>query len=351
MTEQSHAAMPPDHPAVAAGKIGLLLVNLGTPDAPTAKAVKRYLKEFLSDRRVIEIPALIWQPILRGIILNVRPKKSAHAYQQVWSEDGSPLAAITRQQALGLQTRLGGAVEVACAMRYGRPAIGAQLQALKDAGCERILLAPLYPQYCAATTATVVDAAAEALKAMRWQPALRSLPPYYDDSAYIDALAHDLAAQLDALDFTPEMLLLSFHGMPERTLHLGDPYHCHCQKTARLLAARLAVSGVRPGLRVEISFQSRFGRAKWLEPATDAVLAREGRAGTKRIAIAAPGFAADCLETLEELAIRGAQQFREAGGEQLAALSCLNSGQPGMDMLEHLARRELSGWLAQDEGI
>jgi len=332
---------PSDHPEVRTGGIGVLLVNLGTPDAPTPQAVKRYLAEFLSDPRVVEIPQLIWQPILRGIILNVRPKKSAHAYAQVWTDKGSPLAAITAEQAERLQERMGDAVQVAWAMRYGNRSIASQLAALKDKGCERILIAPMYPQYSAATNATVIDAAGEALKGMRWQPALRTLPPYYDDPGYIAALAGDAAAHLDALPFEPEVLLLSFHGMPERTLHLGDPYHCHCRKTARLLGEALA----RPGLRIETTFQSRFGRAKWLEPATDAVIEAEARKGTRRLAIAAPGFAADCLETLEELAIRGKEQFLSEGGEHYAALPCLNASEPGMAMLEALVRRELSGWL------
>jgi protoporphyrin/coproporphyrin ferrochelatase len=332
---------PPDHPLVASGKVGVLLVNLGTPDAPMPGAVRRYLAEFLSDRRVVEIAPIVWQPILRGIILNTRPKKSAHAYRQVWTDRGSPLAAITAEQAEALQARLGNAAVVAHAMRYGRPAIDAELKALMAAGCERILLAPLYPQYCAATTATVVDKAAETLKGLRWQPAMRTLPPYHDDPAYIGALASDLLAQLDSLNFEPEVLLLSFHGMPERTLHLGDPYHCHCRKTARLLEEAME----RPGLRFVTTFQSRFGRAKWLEPATDTVLGEEAMAGTRRLAIAAPGFAADCLETLEELAIRGREQFLGAGGEKFAALACLNAGETGMDMLEALVRRELAGWI------
>ena len=332
---------PPDHPVVPTGGIGVLLANLGTPDAPTPAAVRRYLAEFLSDRRVVEIPPLLWQPILRGIVLTTRPKKSAHAYAQVWTEAGSPLAAITAQQAVKLQARLGEGIRVGWAMRYGRPAIAHELQALLDAGCDRILLAPLYPQYCAATTATAVDAAGEALKAMRRQPTLRTLPPYYDDPAHVAALAQDIGAQLDALDFAPEVLLLSFHGMPERTLHLGDPYHCHCRKTARLLEEALA----RPGLRVATTFQSRFGRAKWLEPATDTMLAEEAAKGTKRLAIAAPGFAADCLETLEELGIRGRDRFLGAGGEHFATLACLNAGEPGMAMLEALVRRELAGWV------
>ena len=340
MTWQTQS-LPADHPPVRSGRIGVLVVNLGTPDGADAKSVKRYLGEFLSDKRVVEIPAIAWQPILRGIILNTRPKKSAHAYQQVWTEDGSPLAAITKAQAHAMQERLGDQVMVDWAMRYGNPSIPERLTTMKDAGCERILLAPLYPQYCAATTATVVDKAGETLSKMRWQPSLRTLPPYHDDPLYIDALAKDLTRQLDALDFTPELLMLSFHGMPERTLHLGDPYHCHCQKTARLLEARME----RPDLRFRTTFQSRFGRAKWLEPATDTVLAEEGAKGTKRIAIAAPGFSADCLETLEELAMQERDQFREAGGEHFAALSCLNTSDAGLVMLEGLLRRELAGWI------
>ena len=335
-----HGALPSGHPEIRTGGIGVLLVNLGTPDTPEPGAVKRYLAEFLSDRRVVEIPPIAWQPILRGIILNTRPRKSAHAYRQVWTDEGSPLAAITARQSEALQARLGDQMQVAWAMRYGRPAIGEELQRLKDAGCDRILLAPLYPQYCAATTATVVDKAADKLREMRWQPALRTLPPYHDHPAYIEALATDLGTQLDALPFVPEVLLLSYHGMPARTLELGDPYHCHCRKTSRLLEEALDSR-----IAIRTTFQSRFGRAKWLEPATDATIEELAKEGTKRLAIAAPGFAADCLETLEELAIRGREQFLEAGGEQFAALSCLNDGAPGMAMLGALVRRELAGWI------
>lgn len=334
---------PANHPEAPLGKIGVLLVNLGTPDAPTPAAVRRYLAEFLMDRRVVEIPKLVWWPILHGIILRTRPKKSAHAYQQVWTDEGSPLASVTAAQARGLQARLGQGVQVEWGMRYGNPSMGAQLQKLKDQGCDRILVAPLYPQYSGATTATVIDAMGDALAKMRWQPAVRMLPPYYDDIKHIEALRVDTARQLSALPFRPEVLLLSFHGMPERTLHLGDPYHCQCRKTARLLGEALASEW--PDLRIETSFQSRFGRAKWLEPATDAVLEAEAKKGTKRLAIAAPGFSADCLETREELAIRGKEQFVEAGGEQFAALDCLNDGEAGMAMLEALVRRELAGWV------
>ncbi|MBJ7438709.1 MAG: ferrochelatase [Sphingopyxis sp.] len=329
--------LPSDHPPVAAPRIGVLLVNLGTPDAPDAPSVRRYLAEFLSDRRVVEIPQILWQPILRGIILTTRPKKSAHAYAQVWTENGSPLAAITRAQSAALQPLFGDTVQVAYAMRYGKPAIGPAIDALVVAGCQRILIVPMYPQYCAATTATVVDAVGEHLKTLRWQPALRYLPPYHDDAAYIGALKTSVEAGLAALDFTPDVLLASFHGMPERTLHLGDPYHCQCRKSARLLSEAMD----RP---VEVAFQSRFGRAKWLEPATDTQLEAFGKAG-KSVAIFAPGFSADCLETLEELAIRGRERFEAAGGDRFAYLPCLNAEAPGMAMLEALMRRELSGWL------
>lgn len=325
----------------AGNGIGVLLVNLGTPDAPTPRAVKRYLAEFLSDRRVVEIPPLAWQPILRGIILNTRPRKSAHAYRQVWTDKGSPLAAITADQANALQARLGSSAKVRWGMRYGTPSIAAGIEALMREGCERILLAPLYPQYSAATNATVVDKAADVLRGMRHQPALRTLPPYYGDPAYIAALTRDLNSQIDGLPFDPEVLLLSFHGLPERAVRLGDPYHRHCLATAQALEQSLA----RPGMRITATFQSRFGRAKWLEPATDAVLVQEASSGTRRLAVAAPGFSADCLETLEELAIRGREQFVEAGGEHYATLACLNAGKPGMDMLETLVRRELGGWL------
>lgn len=331
--------IPAGHPPVPAPRIGVLLINLGTPDGPDVASVKRYLAEFLSDRRVVEIPPIAWQPILRGIVLNTRPKKSAHAYAQVWRADGSPLAAITKAQAAALAGAFGSDVTVDWAMRYGKPAIPDRIAALKAAGCERILLAPLYPQYCAATTATANDHAFAALAQMRWQPALRTLPPYHDDPAYIGALATSIRAGIAALDFEPQALVASFHGMPQRTLDLGDPYHCHCQKTARLLGEAL-------GRKLVVTFQSRFGRARWLEPATDTVLAALPGEEVKRVAIFAPGFSADCLETLEELAIRGRESFVEAGGTHFAYLPCLNDSAPGLAMLRTLIARELSGWIA-----
>ena len=326
-----------DHPAIPGPKIGVLLINLGTPDSPEPGAVRRYLGQFLSDRRVVEIPPLLWQPILRGIILTTRPKKSAHAYRQVWTEEGSPLAAITARQARDLQQRLGEAVLVDWAMRYGNPAIDRALDRLFAAGATRILLAPLYPQYCAATTATANDFAFAHLATLRWQPAVRTLPPYHDDPSYIDALVADLEGQIGALEFAPQRLLLSFHGMPQRTLTLGDPYHCHCRKTARLVGERMAIP-------TDVAFQSRFGRAKWLEPATDAMLKAYPGKGVTKVAIAAPGFSADCLETIEELGIRGRADFLGAGGTDFARLDCLNDRSLGMTMLEALIRRELAGW-------
>lgn len=329
--------LPIEHPLIRAPRIGVLLTNLGTPDGPDAGSVKRYLREFLSDRRVVEIPAILWQPILRGIILNTRPRKSAEAYAQVWSEDGSPLAAITNAQSMALQGAFGPGVLVDWAMRYGSPAIGDRLAAMKDAGCERILVAPLYPQYCAATTATANDKAFETLGRMRWQPAIRTLPPYHDDPGYIAALQASIEARIAELDFEPDAVVASFHGMPQRTLELGDPYHCHCQKTGRLLGEAL-------GRSLIVSFQSRFGRAKWLEPATDTTLAALPGRGITKIAIVAPGFSADCLETLEELDIRGRESFMAAGGAHFAYVPCLNASAGGTALLRTLIARELEGW-------
>ncbi|TVV70458.1 ferrochelatase [Sphingomonas solaris] len=330
--------IPADHPAVPVPAIGVLVVNLGTPDAPTPSAVRRYLAEFLSDRRVVELPPILWQPILRGAVLTTRPRKSAHAYSQVWREDGSPLAAITRAQALALAPLFppGGIVDHA--MRYGKPAIAERIAALREKGCDRILIAPLYPQYCAATTATANDAVFAALARMRWQPAIRTLPPYHDDPAYIAALAASIETGLAALDFTPDVILASFHGMPQRTLEQGDPYHCHCQKTARLLRDAL-------GRDLRIAFQSRFGAAKWLGPATDATLAALPGEGVRRVAVVAPGFSADCLETLEEVAIRGRETFLHAGGSDFAYLPCLNDSPDGIEMLRIVLARQLEGWL------
>jgi ferrochelatase len=318
--------------------IGVLLINLGTPDAPEARAVRRYLAEFLSDPRVIEIHPLVWKPILHGLILRTRPRRSAEAYNQIWSNEGSPLRVIAHRQAEALRERLP-RVRIHYAMRYGNPGIAAALDNMTGEGCTRILAAPLYPQYCAATTATANDAVFAALAATRVQPALRTLPPYHDDPLYIEALRDNLSRQLAALDFHPDRLLMSFHGMPQRTFALGDPYHDQCQTTARRVSEAL-------GREVDVAFQSRFGRTKWLEPATDATLGGYPGKGVKRLAVATPGFSADCLETLEELGIRGRRTFEQAGGERFALLDCLNDSAESIAMLERLIERELAGWLA-----
>ena len=337
--------LPGDHPPVSSGQIGVLLVNLGTPDGPDPDSVRRYLKQFLSDKRVVEIPPIVWQLILRGIILNTRPQKSSKAYTKIWTERGSPLADITARQAEAMVGRFGEKVTVDYAMRYGNPSIESRLTAMMAQGCDRILIAPMYPQYCAATTATVFDEVARVLGKMRWQPALRFVPPYHDDPNFIGALADDLTRQVRALAFTPEVMLLSFHGMPQQTLEKGDPYYCHCMKSSRLLREELAKRPEFTGVRFETTFQSRFGPASWLEPSTDTTLMAEGDKGTKRLVVAAPGFAADCVETLEELALEGRDEFTEHGGEDYAVLDCLNTSDHGLAMIETMLRRELSGWI------
>ncbi|MEJ7927407.1 ferrochelatase [Sphingobium sp. AN641] len=319
------------------GRIGVLLINLGTPDAPTPGAVRRYLAEFLSDPRVVEIPQIVWQPILRGAVLTTRPRKSAAAYREVWTQQGSPLAVFTRDAAAGLQAALGPDVLVDWAMRYGNPSIPSRIDAMMAAGCDRILAAALYPQYCAATTASAHDAVFAAIGAMRAQPALRTLPPYYNDPAYIEALRASTQAGLDALDFAPDLLLASFHGMPERTRTLGDPYHDQAQETARLLAKAM-------DREVRVTFQSRFGSAKWLTPATDSVLEDLPAQGVKKVAVLTPGFAADCLETLEEIAMRGKEQFIAAGGQKFYHFPCLNASPEAMLLYARLIGRALSGW-------
>jgi ferrochelatase len=325
------------------GRIGVLLANLGSPLGTDYWSMRRYLKEFLSDRRVIETPRALWWLILNGVVLTTRPSKSGHAYSIVWNKERNeaPLVTITRAQAEKLAPMLGDdRIVVDWAMRYGDPSIPARLWALKEQGCERILLAALYPQYAAATTATANDSAFAALESMRWQPAIRTLPPYHDDPVYIDALAASMTTELAKLDFVPEVVVASFHGLPQAYVDKGDPYQRHCAETTRLLRARLGW----PDERLLLTFQSRFGRAEWLQPYTDITIAELAKQGVRRIAVITPGFSADCLETLEEIAIRGRETFIEAGGEQFAALPCLNDSTEGMALIAHLVRRELMGW-------
>src|SRR6202521_551798 len=340
------AHRPADHPKIAAGAIGVLLVNLGTPDAADAASVRRYLREFLSDRRVIEQNPLVWKFILNGVILPFRPRRKVRDYEKIWNREAneSPLKTITRSQAAKLAAALAPrdkTLVVDWAMRYGNPSIRSRLAALAAQGCERIVLVPLYPQYCAATSATGCDEAFRALMTMRWQPALRVAPPYYDDPVYIEALAGSLEAHLKTLPFEHDAILASFHGIPQPSFDKGDPYYCHCAKTWRLLRERLKLDGSR----LMLTFQSRFGRAEWLRPYTDATVKALAKRDVKNMANVAPGFSADCLETLEEIAGENAEYFHDAGGENFAAIPCLNDSEPGMRVIETVVLRELQGWV------
>lgn len=339
---------PPSHPPVASSKVGVLIVNLGTPEATDYWSMRRYLKEFLSDQRVIETPRWLWWPILNLIILTKRPGSKGKDYDSIWNKerDEGPLKTITRAQSEKLDaalSRLAGArpIVVDWAMRYGKPSIASRLAALQTQGCDRILLVPLYPQYCAATSATVGDKAFDALKAMRWQPTLRVAAPYYDEPAYIEALAASTRASLAKLDFEPEVIIASFHGIPQDYFDKGDPYYCHCAKTTRLLREAL---GLGPD-KLRMTFQSRFGASEWLKPYTDMTVKELATSGVKKIAVITPGFAADCLETIEEIGVENAEYFHEAGGEKFAHLPCLNDTDEGMRVLEDVARRELMGWV------
>lgn len=337
------AVLPPGHPTVQTPRVGVLLLNLGTPDGTDYWSMRRYLGEFLSDRRVIETSPLIWQPILQGIVLSTRPQKSGENYKRIWDNEAgdSPLRVITRRQVSKLQERLGSDVIVEYGMRYGNPSTKAGIEALLSAGCRKILLAPLYPQYSATTTATANDKAFEALKSIRWQPAVRTLPAYCDEPVYIEALAQSIADGVAKLDFTPDVILMSYHGMPVEYLEKGDPYHCQCFKTTRLVREHL---GWAPE-KLKVTFQSRFGPTKWLQPYTDETLMALPKEGIKRVAVVAPAFSVDCIETLEEIAITGREEFEHAGGEQYAYIPCLNDSEPGMHMLETVIRKELAGWI------
>jgi ferrochelatase len=335
---------PAHHPPVPSGRIGVLIVNLGTPEGTDYWSMRRYLEEFLSDRRVIEAPRAVWAPVLQLILLR-RPSARGRDYAAIWNRerDEGPLKTITRSQSEKLGAALadlGPKVEVDWAMRYGLPPIAKRLGALATRGCDRILIVPLYPQYCAATTATVADKAFDALKAMRWQPAVRVAAPWYDDPVYVAALARSTRAGLAKLDFEPEILLASYHGIPQAYFDKGDPYYCQCAKTTRLLREMLGWDD----RRLRMTFQSRFGRAEWLKPYTAETVRELAQAGVKRLAVITPGFAADCLETLEEIGVENAGYFNEAGGERFAAIPCLNDSAEGMTVIEAVARRELKGW-------
>jgi ferrochelatase len=338
--------LPADHPPMKWGKIGVLLVNLGTPDATDYKSMRRYLKEFLSDPRVIETNRALWWFVLNFLVLTRRPQAKGKDYEKIWNRElnESPLKTITRSQAEKLSAQLKPVSErlmVDWGMRYGNPSLGSRIEALAEKGCERILLVPLYPQYSAATTATVCDKAFETLAKLRYQPALRVAPAYHDDPVYIDAVAESIKSEIATLPWKPEVILASFHGVPEEYLLKGDPYHCHCVKTARLLRERLGYSEQE----FRMTFQSRFGRAKWLEPYTDETVKALAAEGVKNLAIVTPGFSADCLETLEEIAGENAEFFHHGGGENFAAIPCLNDSDGGMRVIRNIVERELKGWI------
>ena len=351
-TSAATGPLPTGHPAVKPRKVGVLLSNLGTPDATDYRSMRRYLKEFLSDRRVIETSRLVWWPLLNGVILTTRPGRKGKDYDTIWNREKneSPLKTITRSQTEKLAAavkagRLGAAgqdsIVVDWGMRYGNPSIESALLRLQAEGCDRILLVPLYPQYAAATTATACDKAFLALMKMRWQPSLRVAPPYHDDPVYIEALVASLRNGLAQLDFEPEVILASFHGVPKEYLLKGDPYHCQCAKTARLMREAL---GLDPS-RFMLTFQSRFGPAEWLQPYTDETIKGLAARGVKRLAVITPGFSADCLETIEEIGGENREYFLHGGGEKFARISCLNDTDEGMRVIEAVVARELMGWI------
>ena len=326
-------------------RVGVLLVNLGTPDTADTKGVRVYLKEFLSDPRVIEDQGLLWKLVLNGIILRTRPARKARDYRKIWNtaNNESPLKTITRAQSEKLAAAIADHdhVVIDWAMRYGNPSIRSRLEALKAQGCDRILVVPLYPQYSAATSATVCDEAFRVLGGMRAQPTLRVTPPYYDDPDYIDALAISIKAHLATLSFQPELIVASFHGMPQKYIDQGDPYQAQCIATTDALRRRM---GLEPS-KLLLTFQSRFGFDEWLKPYTDKTIEKLAKDGVRRLAVVMPGFSADCLETLEEIAQENAEIFKHHGGEAFAAIPCLNDSEPGMDVIRQLVLRELQGWI------
>jgi protoporphyrin/coproporphyrin ferrochelatase len=326
-------------------RVGVLLVNLGTPDTADARGVRVYLKEFLSDARVIEDQGLLWKLILNGIILRVRPGRKARDYLKIWNteKNESPLKTITRAQSDKLAAAISDHdhVVVDWAMRYGNPSIQSRIEALTAQGCDRILVVPLYPQYSAATSATVCDEVFRVFAGMRAQPTLRVSPPYYDDPDYIEALAVSINAHLATLPFAPELIVASFHGMPQKYVDKGDPYQAQCIATTDALRQRMGLDASK----LLLTFQSRFGFDEWLKPYTDKTIERLAKEGVRRIAVVTPGFSADCLETLEEIAQENAEIFKHNGGEQFAFIPCLNDSDPGMDVIRQLVLRELQGWI------
>ncbi len=338
--------LPNDHPSVSFGKIGVLLVNLGTPDSTSVSDIRRYLREFLSDRRVIELNPVLWQVILNLFILTFRPPKVAQVYKQVWREDTdeSPLRYFTRMQAKKLAERFSNNenVIVDWAMRYGNPSIKSGIRLLQEQGCDRQIIVPLYPQYAAATTATVCDEVYRTLMDLRWQPAVRITDPYESHSLYINALANSINEYKATLDWNPEKTILSFHGIPKEYFDNGDPYHCYCHKTARLL--RIALNETSESM--PLTFQSRFGPKEWLQPYTDKTIEQYARDGIKNLLLVTPGFSSDCIETLEEIDIAARESFIEHGGEHFATVPCLNDRDDAIDLYESLVKEVAGSWIS-----
>jgi len=335
--------MQEQHPEVQYGKTGVLLISLGTPDAPTYGAVRKYLAEFLSDPRVIETPKLIWLPILYGPILTFRPMRSAKAYAKIWNKerDESPLRTFSRAQAEKLQATFGEDVEVAWAFRYGQPSTHDGLHELREKGCDHIILFALYPHYSATSMGTAYDKAFDVLKTMRWQPAIRTVPPYYKTDIFITALATSVTSSLSTINWEPDTILASYHSIPQSYFDAGDPYPCQCRTTSRLLCEKLMLTEEK----LQTSFQSRVGPTKWVGPYTDKKVEELAKSGVKKLAVLAPAFSSDCLETLEEINMELRETFLEAGGTHFHYIPCLNDGPDGMAVLETVVRQELSGWI------
>ncbi|MCJ8144327.1 ferrochelatase [Ancylobacter sp. A5.8] len=344
-----NSTLPAGHPPVAYGRIGVLIVNLGTPDGTDYWSMRRYLREFLSDRRVIEVNRVLWWFLLNVVILSRRPQAKGKDYETIWNKERNegPLRTITRAQSEKLSAALAPLDQRLVfdwAMRYGTPSIASRIEALQKIGCERILLVPLYPQYAAATSATVCDAAFDQLKKMRWQPVLRVAPHWPDEPTYIEALANSITTELAKLDWEPELVLASFHGIPKSYFAKGDPYQCYCHQTTRLVREKLGW----PEGKLKLTFQSRFGKEEWLQPYTDKTVEALAKSGVKRLAVITPGFVADCLETLEEIGGENAEIFLHNGGEKFHFIPCLNDSDGGMAVLEAVVKRELRGWVDLD---
>ena len=328
--------MEENHPKVKFGKTGVLLINLGTPDSTNWWDIRKYLKEFLSDRRVIEVNPIVWQIILNLFILTFRPSKTAHAYKKIWRKETneSPLLYFTRNQAIKLKEKMGNEnIIIDFAMRYGNPRIKSKLNLLKEEGCENIIILPLYPQYAAATTATVCDEVYRTLMKMRWQPSLQIIPHYESEDLYINALIKSIDKKIKSINWKPELIISSYHGIPKKYFDQGDPYHCYCHKTTRLMKEKYS------SIDIQTTFQSRFGPQEWLTPYTDKTIESLPKKGIKNLLVICPGFASDCVETLEEINIQGRESFLESGGENFDLIPCLNDSPDHIDLFEKLVKK------------